>query len=152
MSPERISIDSEKVQAVQNWEKPKCIQHLHWFLGFANFYRRFIEGYSRVCYPMFNLLKKEKKWTWSKECQRVFDRLKERFRTAPILKDFDPNLETILETDASDYIVSGILSQKHLENDEHVLHSVAYLFEKISPVECNYGIADKELLAIVACL
>ena len=59
---------------------------------------------------MFNVLKKEKEWTWSEECQRVFDRLKQRFCTVPILKHFDPNLKTILETDASDYVVSGIFS------------------------------------------
>ena len=58
----------------------------------------------------------------------------------------------ILETDASHYVVSGILSQKHLEIGKLVLHPVAYLSEKMSPAECNYGIADKELLAIVACL
>ena len=71
---------------------------------------------------------------------------------APILKHFDTRLETILETDASDYVVSGILSQKHLENDKIVLHPVVYLSEKMSPAECNYGIGDKELLAIVASL
>ena len=80
------------------------------------------------------------------------DQLKERFCGAPILKHFDPNLETILETDLSDYVVSGILSQKYLENNKLVLHTVAYLSEKMSPAEGNYGIGDKELIAIVACL
>ena len=103
-------MDPEKVQAVQNWEKPKCVRDLQYFLGFANFYQRFIEGYSCICQPMFNLLKKEKEWNWNEDCQRVFDQLKESFCTAPILKHFDPTLETILETDASDYVVSGILS------------------------------------------
>ena len=62
ISPEGISIDPEKVQGVQNWEKPKCVRDLQYVLGFANFYRRFIEGYSHICQPMFNLLKKEKVW------------------------------------------------------------------------------------------
>ena len=145
-------MDPQRVQAVYDWETPKCVQELQCFLGFANFYRRFIEGYFRVRQPMFNLLKKEKEWAWSEERQRVFDQLKERYYTAPILKHFDPNLETILETDASDYIVLGILSQKYLENDKLVLHPVAYLSEKMSSAECNYGIGNKELLAIVACL
>ena len=68
ISPNGISMDHQKVQAVQNWETPKCVRDLQCFLGFANFYRRFIEGYSRVCQPLFNLLKKEKEWTWSEEC------------------------------------------------------------------------------------
>ena len=53
-------MDPQKVQAVQNWETPKCVRDPQYFLGFANFYRRFIEGYSRVCQPMFNLVKKVK--------------------------------------------------------------------------------------------
>ena len=101
---------------------------------------------------MFNLLKKTKEWNWNEDCQRVFEELKECFCTAPILKHFDPTLETILETDASDYVVLGILSQKHMENGKLILHPVAYLSEKMTPAEYNYGIGDKELLAIVASL
>ena len=77
-------MDPEKVQAVRNWEKPQCVRDLQCFLGFANFYRRFIEGYSCICQPRFNLLKKAKEWTWSQECQSVFDELKTRFCTEPI--------------------------------------------------------------------
>ena len=82
----------------------------------------------------------------------MFEQLKNKFCTAPILKHFDPELETILETDASDYMVSGILSQRHYISVKSTLHLVAYLSEKMTSMECNYGIGDKELLAIVACL
>ena len=81
------------------------------------------------------------------------------FTSAPILRHFDPNLETILECNASDYVVSGILSQKHphydpntTEKTRFTLHPVAFMSEKMSPAECNYGIDDKELLAIVVAL
>ena len=57
ISHDGIEMDPEKVPAVNNWEIPKTIQDVQWFLGFANFYRRFIEGYSRICTPLFNLLK-----------------------------------------------------------------------------------------------
>ena len=93
---------------------------------------------------------------WTLCCQQVFDELKSRFCSAPVLKHFDPTLETILETDASDYVVSGILSQRHPDpakpETRGALHPVAFLSEKMSPAECNYGIGDKELLAIMACL
>ena len=118
--------------AVLNWEVPKTIQDVQFFLGFANFCRRFIEGYSRICTPLFNLLKtvdKDKHGStdlitphspakkgannalidWTPDCQEVFDKLKPRFCSAPVLKHYNPTLETILETDASDYVVSGIL-------------------------------------------
>src|SRR5919202_2746496 len=81
--------------------------------------------------------------------------LKEAFSSAPILKHFDPTLETILETDASDYVTSGILSQRHPDPDnpeKTILHPVAFFSEKMSPAECNYGIGDKELLAIINAL
>ena len=93
---------------------------------------------------------------WATACQKAFDELKLWFCSAPILKHFDPTLETVLETDASNYEVSGILLQRHpnLENPEShgTLHPVGLLFETMSPGECNYGIGDKELLVIMAYL
>ena len=84
----------------------------------------------------------------------MFDELKFRFCSAPILKHFNPNLDTILETNASDYVVSGILSQRHPNplTGNSTLHPIAFLPEKMTPLECNYRIGDKELLAIIACL
>ena len=84
----------------------------------------------------------------------MFNELKNKFCRAPILKHFDPDLEIILETDASDYVVSGILSERHPDpvSGKATLQPVAFLSEKMSPAECNYSIGDKELLAIVACL
>ena len=84
----------------------------------------------------------------------MFNELKTKFCTAPILKPFNPELETIHETDASDYVVSGIMSQRHPAPNgapRTTLHPVAFLSEKMSPAECNYGIGEKELLAFVAC-
>ena len=86
----------------------------------------------------------------------MIDKLKSRFCSAPVLQHFDPTLETILETDATDYVVSGILSQRHPDPAKPescgTMHPVAFLSEKMSPTECNYGIGNKELLAIIACL
>ena len=74
------------------------------------------------------------------------------FTSTPILCPFDSNLETILQTDALDYIISGVLSQKHLHPhiEEPILHPVAIISEKISSAKCNYGISNKELLAIIS--
>ena len=152
ISSDGIEMDPEKVKAVIEWETPKSVKDIQCFLGFANFYRRFIEGYSRICQPFFRLLQKDTPFAWSLDCDLVFSKLKKAFTSAPVLRHFNPNLETILETDTSDYVVSGILSQKIPENGKTVLHPIAYLSEKMSPAECNYGIGDKELLAIVVCL
>jgi hypothetical protein len=76
----------------------------------------------------------------------VFDTLKATFTSAPVLARFDPDRDTIVETDTSDYVSAGVLSQY---DDNNVLHPVAYFSKKHSPVECNYEIYNKELMAIV---
>src|SRR5438477_11520946 len=74
--------------------------------------------------------------------------LKRAFTTAPMLAHFDPNKKILVETDASDYVSAGILSQR---DKKRVLHLVAFFSKKHSPAECNYKIYDKELIVIVRC-
>jgi len=115
-------------------------------LGFANFYQRFIRDYSRVAKPLMDLTKKNEKWTCSKEAQAAFEELKMRFTSAPILAHFDPTKQVIIETDASDFAIGAVLSQRYEENR---LHLVAFHSRKFQPAEINYEIHDKELLAVV---
>ena len=154
ISADGIEMDPAKVEAIHNWEAPKCVKDVQCFLGFANFYRCFIYRYSEMCQPLFELLKKDTPLNWSLQCETVFKQLKIAFTSAPILCHFEPKLETILQTDASDYVVSGVLSQKHphLETGKLILYPVAFMLEKMSPAKCNYGIRDKELLAIISSL
>jgi len=142
-------MDTEKVNAVLNWEAPKSVKDIQCFLGFANFYRCFIHRYSHLCQPLFNLLRKDLLFVWDSACKQVFEVLKKAFTSAPVLRHFDPDLETLVEMDAFDYVTSGILSQKHPENGKLVLHPVTFISEKMMLAECNYGIGDKELLAII---
>lgn len=152
VSTSGISMDSAKVSAITEWRTPNNLKELQSFLGFANFYRRFIEGYSQRVKPLTKLLSKHTKFAWGVEQENAFQSLKEVFCTAPILRHFDPELETILETDASDTAISGILSQYVHYPDKKLLHPVAYFSRNLTPAERNYGIGDKELLAIVASL
>jgi hypothetical protein len=95
---------------------------------------------------MTNLLKKDAQFVWTPAADYAFNRLKEAFTTAPILKHFDTERACILETDASDFVAAAVLSQK---DDQGILHPVAFYSHKMTPAECNYDIYDKELLAIV---
>ena len=81
----------------------------------------------------------------------MFNQLKTAFTSALVLCHFDPELETILECDASDYVVSGILSQKHPNpsTGKMTLHPVAFMSEKMSPAECNYRIGDKAIVVVL---
>lgn len=144
-----IRMDPIKVKAIEEWEAPTSTKGVLGFLGFANFYRRFIDKYSQITAPLRALTKKSALFRWTPEANEAFKRLKKAFTTAPVLAQFDPDRRTILETDSSGYCTGGILSQY---DDEGILRPVAYFSKKNTPAECNYEIYDKELLAIVKCL
>jgi hypothetical protein len=76
----------------------------------------------------------------------ALDTLKATFTSAPILAYFNPDWDIIVETDTSDYVSASVLSQY---DDDNVLHPMAYFSKKHSPMECNYKIYNKELMAIV---
>lgn len=143
-----IRMDPEKVKTITNWGTPSCLTDVQAFIGFANFYRRFIRNFSKIISPMVSLTKKGAPFTWTEFCQIAFDELKRAFTEAPVLKPFDWTKDVIVETDASDYVSAGVLSQY---DDEGVLHPVAFFSKKHSVTECNYEIYDKELLAIIRC-
>ena len=145
ISPDGIAIDPDRIATIVDWPTPKSQYNILVFLGFANFYRRFVEAYSRVVLPLTNLLRKSQRFLWTKWAQEAFDTLKKLFTNASILKHFDPDLPITLHTDSSGAAISGIISQPH--ND--VLHPVAFWSRKYLPAECNYDIHDREMLAII---
>jgi hypothetical protein len=144
-----VAMDLEKVNAITTWAAPQSLRDLQRFLGFANFYRRFIRNFSALTKPLHNLLKKTTTWAWSLEHDTAFRALKDAFIAAPILAMYDYDKKTILETDASDWASGGVLSQL---GDDGKLRPVAYFSAKHTAAECNYEIYDKELLAIIKCL
>jgi hypothetical protein len=143
-----IRMDPKKVQAIVDWEYPNNVKDVRAFLGFANFYRRFIDSFSYLAAPLVALTKKDAKFLFNDDCQKAFNALKRAFTTAPILRYFDPNLPIIVEADASDYVTAGVLSQTEPDG---TLRPVAYYSKRMNPAENNYEIYDKELLAIVRC-
>jgi len=143
-----IKMAKEKVQAVLEWKMPESRTEVQSFLRFSNFYRHFIQNYSRIARPLTELTKKEKKEgsAWNQEAQAAFEELKQRITTAPILAHFDPTRRVTIESDASDFTLGAILSQR---DEEIRLHPVAFHSRKFQPAEINYEIHDKELLAAV---
>lgn len=148
ITPGGIEMDPAKVQAIVEWEPPTSKRQLQRFLGFANFYRRFISNFSSVARPLHEMTKKDIAWNWTPECDIAFRRLKEIFKSAPTLAIFDWSKQTVVEVDASNWATGGTLSQ--WRDDQ--LRPVAYFSAKHSVQECNYDIYDKELLAIVKAL
>jgi hypothetical protein len=106
-----IQMDPEKVATVLAWNPPTTVKEVQSFLGFANYYRRFIKDYSKIAAPLTELTHKDREFAWTDEAQEAMDRLKQVFTTSPVLASFQPEKEIRVETDASDYAIGAVLSQ-----------------------------------------
>jgi len=144
-----LQMDPDKVQAIKEWKAPRSQKGVRSFLGFANYYRDFINNYSDTALPLTTLTKKDTPFRWGDAEQAAFDLLKRRFVEEPILATLDPERDTRIEPDASGWSTGGALMQR---DDDGFWHPCAYHSEKHAPAECNYDIHDKEMLAIIKCL
>ena len=149
ISVENITMNLEKVSAVISWLTPQSALDIQTFLSLANFYRQFIKDFSKIITSITKLLQKNIQFHWNAAADKAFKTLKKAFTTAPILKHFNYSRLAVVEADVSDFAQGGVLSQ---HSDDGVLHSVAFHSWKFDPVEQNYEIYDKEMLAIVDCL
>src|SRR6218665_2668756 len=140
-----IAVDPEKVQEVAGWPIPARLKDVRAFLGLCAYYRKFIFGFSKVAAPLFALTKKDKIFAWDEECQSAFDKLKVALTTAPILSLPVEGATYVLDCDASDLGIGGVLSQK-IQGEEKV---IAYGRRLLSSTEKKYCVTRKELLAIV---
>jgi hypothetical protein len=111
ISKDGIEMAQDTVQCIRDWEHPRSLRDIQSFIGFANFYRRFIEGFSKIAKPLSDSTKgSPKDWIWTDAMTQSFEKLKHCFMTGPILTHFDPYRECIVETDASDFTLGGTLS------------------------------------------
>lgn len=153
VSTSGVSMDKRRVETIREWPKPKTYHEVQVFLGFVNFYRRFIHHYSQIAGPLSELLKgsvkgvKSGPFEWPDAAERAFTQLRDAFLDAPMLRHFAPELPIRIETDASEFALAGILTQ--LQGDNKQWHPVAFHSRKMIPAERNYETHDQELLAIV---
>ena len=112
INSEGVMVDPVKTNAIWEWETPAKKWDIQCFMGFCNFYRRFIEGFSKIGKPLYNLTKKNQKWNWTDKEQQAFDELRTRLTSAPVLVHYDPTRRIMIETDASKYVCVGILLQE----------------------------------------
>ena len=149
ISTDGIETDPEKTAVIDQWEPPRSVKGVQSFLGFCNFYRRFIKDYGRTARPLNRLTRKGQIFAFDASCQQAFNKLKRQLVAAPLLVHFDPNKSTQMETDASDGVVAGVLSQRQSDGE---WHPVSYYSKTMIDAELNYPIYDKEMLAIVSSL
>ena len=145
----KVSMDKGKLRGIEEWPAPTTVKQVRAFLGFGNFYRRFIRKFSDIARPLNDLLKKDKTFEWTEECQQSFDDLKKRFTEEPVLMMPDHTRPFQIEADASKYASGAVLTQCDVNGDRH---PVAFISKTFSPAERNYEIYDRELLAIIRAL
>jgi hypothetical protein len=141
-----IQMDPVKVAGVKEWPTPTNVTEVQSFLGFINFYRRFIRDFSTVAHPLHNLTRKDNIWSWKEAEQKAFQSLKDLITSSPILVHPDINRQFRLETDSSDYATGAVLSQLC---DDGKWRPVGFYSKSLSEVERNYDIHDKELLSVI---
>ena len=142
-----LRVMQDKVDAVQKWPVPRNVSELRSFLGLAGYYRRFVEGFSRLAAPLHELTHTAdgQPYSWQPKHQAAFDTLKRALREAPVLALPDPDRQYVVNTDASDFATGAVLQQDFGKG----LQPIAYLSHKMSDAETRYPTHDKEMLAIV---
>jgi len=135
ISLDGIFMDKSKVETIQCWATPSSVKDVQCFLGFANFYHRFIKGYSKITPPLIALTCKDKPFSWNPMTQVAFDTLKMAFTSTPVLIHPDPAKPFIVETNALDFALGAILFQFGIDG---LLHPVAFYSRKLTSAEINY--------------
>ncbi|CAL9075153.1 unnamed protein product [Musa textilis] len=112
ISGKGISVDPRKIEAVVEWGVPTNVTEVRSFLGMAGYYRRFVEGFSRIAQPLTKLTKKNMKFVWGDDCEQSFQELKRRLTSAPILTIPSGSGEFVVYTDASRKGLGCVLMQE----------------------------------------
>jgi transposase InsO family protein len=142
-----IRMDPAKTQAISDWPEPRNIKELRSFLGFVNFYRQFVPRLATLTHHLTPLTGK-KEWTWTDNESVAFRRIQDEITTDRVLAIADNTLPYRVETDASDFAVSAVLSQER----EGLRRPIAFISRSLTDTERNYATYDKEFLAIIFAL
>ena len=134
-----IRMNSRKIQIVVDWKTSTCIKNIQIFIEFVNFYRRFIKNFSKVVISLIKIIRKDKIFMWSKNCQHNFDIFKYLFIIVFILTHFNYIKKIILKTNVFDNVFANVMSQ--YENDD-LLHLVTFFFKKHTTQKINCEIYD----------
>ena len=141
-----IKMEEEKVKGVLDWPIPKHVKDVQKFLGLANYYCQFIQGFVSIARPLHDMMKKDQKWEWTERQEGAFRELKERFTKELVLAAPDLDKKMRMEVDALDYITGGVLSMKC---EDKRWRPMAYLSKLLNEIERNCKIHDKEMLAVI---
>ena len=146
LSEEGVTPDPEKIDSLQKAASPKNESELQSFLGLCTYMSKFIENFSEKTAPLRKLLRKENKFTLTKQQEDAFQLLKNEITSDSVLGFYDPSKSVELITDASDYALGGILVQ---EGKDGLMRPITYISRSLTERECKYSVTEKEALALV---
>lgn len=141
-----ITTDPEKILAITNWPVPKNLKQVRGFLGLAGWYRRFLHNFSTETFPITEVISTKKRFCWTEEAQKSFERVKSLLTTAPVLANPDFSKKFYLHCDASDYGIGAVLVQLDQEENER---PIAFMSKKLSTAQRNYSVTERECLAVI---
>nr|GFC28012.1 putative reverse transcriptase domain-containing protein [Tanacetum cinerariifolium] len=144
VSAEGITMDPAKVEAITKWPRPTSVTEVRSFLGLAGYYRRFVEGFSRLALPLTKLMRKGEKFVWNEEREKSFEELKQRLVSAPVLTLPSGSGGFQIYSDASKKGLGCVLMQHG--------KVIAYASRQLKPYEVNYPTHDLELAVVVFAL
>ena len=135
----------KKVDAITSAKRPENVTEVQAFCGLVNYYRKFLPNISHVLRPLYELTEKSSIFVWSDECQTAFDEAKRLVASKQVLTHYDPQLPVIIQTDACEAGISGVMSHVMPSGEEK---PVVFLSRALSQSERNYSQLDREALAI----
>ena len=147
-----VEMDLVKVSGVLEWPEPQNKREVQSFVGFVNFYQQFIKDFSHHACALFDLTKKDVRWQWGESEQASFNKLKELITSMPVLVFPNNSLPYRIKADSSNAATRVVLSQQTSSENGVKWHPIAFFCKSLSPVEWNYKIHDKEMLAIIRAL
>ncbi len=136
----------DKLRAVAEAPQPKDVSQLRSFLGFINYYNRFLQNLATVLHPLNALLQAGKKWMWSKQCTQTFQEAKKLVMSDTVLTHFDPHKPLRVACDASPYGIGAVLSHVMADGTER---PIAFASRSLTAAEKNYAQIDREALSLV---
>ena len=141
-----VATDTAKTATVASWPTPSSPAHVRSILGIASYCRRFVPDFAAIAAPLSAASQKGPRFQWTPECQKAFDLLKATLTTSPVLAFPDFQRPFLLDTDASDLAIGGVLSQVNDSGKEQV---IAYASNTLTKAQRKYSTTRKELLAVV---
>ena len=144
VSAEGVLPNPDNIAKILQWPRPSTVTEVRQLIGMGSYYRKFIKGFASLVRPLVELTKKERSFIWTTDCEKAFNELKVLFASPEILAYPLDEGEYILDTDASDLAIGGVLSQ--IQNGKERV--IAYGSRSLNKSEKNYCITDKELLAL----